>query len=220
MPALGRLDVIAMVGAQKVRNPKSGAGSDDADGTRCAQRLVGTAQMREMGWFCLRNGMAHRFEIIDERKGFDLQLLTDQRGTDDPGIVGELDHLAAHRTSDGDRHSIGDRTVKRFTIGLPRRLERRMFGSFHGHGLAKRNNPAIRHFSQRKTGVRAANIDRDNLHHRPASASIAEPPFSASSAKWRITANSSRAQPGSNGGCFASSRAAHSAGSTKASRLP
>src|SRR5690606_26811400 len=64
---------------------------------------------------------------------------------------------------------------------------------------------------QREARVRPADVQGDELCHRPAIASIAEPPFSASSAPARNSANSSRPVPISGSGEGAGSRAARSA---------
>ena len=59
----------------------------------------------------LRNRMAHRLEVIDQHMAIDVQLLADQRRTDDPGIVGKTDDLAARRASDRDRDRARQRLV-------------------------------------------------------------------------------------------------------------
>ena len=84
--------------------------------------------MLEMFRAKLRDGMADRAEIIDQRVIVQPELLVDQRGTDDPGIVGELDHLARDGTRDRNACGAGQRPPQGLGEMLPRGLQAGMVG--------------------------------------------------------------------------------------------
>ena len=76
---------------------KSGSRSDHTDGTLVRQRDIGSAKMLEACLFNLSNGMADSFEIIDQAEGLNAQLLANQRWTNDPWIVREVDDVGLHQ---------------------------------------------------------------------------------------------------------------------------
>ena len=104
MPAFGRLHMIAAVRrARYAPRPSPVPGPMMLIVPSLASGTSGPHRCGEMLCPSLRHGMAHRPKIIDQSMSVDAQLLVDQRRADDPGIVGELDHVAADRPGNRDR---------------------------------------------------------------------------------------------------------------------
>ena len=107
MPALG-LDHFIMVRLAKQRgDTKAGAGPHDRGHANRRRRNVGPAQMQEMLLRERRNRIGDRPEVVDDDIAVDAEPLLDQRRTDNPRIVGELQHLAADRAGKGNRQLVG-----------------------------------------------------------------------------------------------------------------
>ena len=102
----------------------------------------------------------------------------------------------------------------------PGGLQARMLDGPERDGFAEARDAATFDVGDREPRMASADIGRDQLHHSPAAASIADAPRSAPSAPWRIRANSSRPVPNGGGGAAASSRTSHSPSSTSAVSSP
>ena len=67
--------------------------------------------------------MADRAEIIDHGEAFNSEFFGDQSWTDDPGIVGKLDHLAPNWSGYGDGTGPRQRLKLQGGKGFPGGLE-------------------------------------------------------------------------------------------------
>ena len=100
MPALGRDDMVATMIAQDRRHAKTGPWPDDRDRTAFAQWSARTADVRKMFFRELRDRVADCSEVVDEHVRVDAQACADQPGANRPGIVRQLQRVAAHRARD------------------------------------------------------------------------------------------------------------------------
>ena len=176
--------------------------------------------MVEMFWPRLRNRMANSAEIIDDHEGIDIQLFTDHRPADDPRVVGELNDISINGPCNGDGGCARKRRAVHPLKFLPCGLKTGMLCCLQRYRITQFNHLARIHFCKGKARVGSADIDGDNRGHSPAAASMADPPFSASSAVARIIANSSRPVPMCATGVGAGVRPAHSLSSTSTDNVP
>jgi len=84
------------------------------------QRPVWPAKMAEMLGPDLHHRMADRAEIVDQGHPVDAKTFGDQCRADDPGIVGELQHIARDRAGHGYGHRARQSTPQPFAEDLPR----------------------------------------------------------------------------------------------------
>ena len=91
MPALGRLHAVAAALSPQVGHPEAGAGADHAERAVAAQRRIGAGEVQELAIIRARHGMGDSGEIIDQREALHPEFFIDQRGADDPRIIGEAD---------------------------------------------------------------------------------------------------------------------------------
>jgi len=129
--------------------------------------------MAQMLAVATRHRMRHRAEIIDQRIKVHVQLFGDQRRADDPGIVGELEHLAMDRPGDRHRGVAGQRLFLFVGKGFERKLETGMLGGLVGRLRLEIDDATLIHFRNRKAGVGSANINRYNFGGQIASSRAA-----------------------------------------------
>ena len=135
--AFGRQHADRAVLAQQDRHAEAGAGANHRDHTVFRQRPFRPGDVQQMIVIHRSHGMGDRLEIIQQNMAVQLQLAVDQRGPDDPGIVGKFDHLDADRRGDGDGGVARHRLVQRGAISLPGDLQAGMIGGAHLGGLAQ-----------------------------------------------------------------------------------
>src|SRR6516165_412359 len=136
MAAFAFNDMIAAVAAQDMRDAESRARADDGDDAILRQGAIGSGNMGELILADLRDSMADSAEIIDKRPGIDVELFRDQRGADDPGIIGELQDLAIDGTGQGDGCRTRELKAQCVRESLPGKLETGMFGRLQRDRIA------------------------------------------------------------------------------------
>lgn len=137
-------DVVAVGRTQDIGDAEPGARTADRDHAVRRKGLVGAAEMQETVVMHLRCGMADRAEIVDQDELVHLEALAHQRRADDPGIVGQLDQVAADRRGHGNGGRAGHGAIKGRAERLPRSLQAGIFGGLQGRGLAERDDTAFR----------------------------------------------------------------------------
>ena len=160
--------MIIAADAQHMRNAKPGAGANNADRATLGERLIRAAEMAKLIRAELRNRVADGVKIIDETEAINLHFFRDHRGPDNPRIVGEFEHLSAHRTGDCNPRRAWQSTPGLRGKILPRSLETGMFGGFERHGVGERMHPALAHLGKRKACMSAADINSDDFHQSDA----------------------------------------------------
>ncbi len=123
VPTLGCDDVIAVRALEQARDAEPGTRPDDADDSRFRQVLPRSADVAVRGWAETGDCMSDRLEVVDDHEALDTELFLHQRRADDPRIVGELEHVAAHGPSEGDRQLVGKRVLDSAPEFLPGMLE-------------------------------------------------------------------------------------------------
>src|ERR1700745_3366587 len=101
MAAFSLDDFVMIAFAKKRSHSKSGARTDDRNETLFGQRPLRSAQMEEIFVGQRRDGIADSTEIVDDNVAIDAEGLLNQGRTNHPGIVGELEDLAADGTGKG-----------------------------------------------------------------------------------------------------------------------
>ena len=126
--------------------------------------------MQELAIIRARHGMGDSGEIIDQRETLHPELFIDQRGADDPWIIGEADDIGevaggAHGT--GNRHADGCGKGAALAVaeGLPSGLEARVIGGAEGFGRIEADRPVRADAGDGKTRMGSADIDRYQIAH-------------------------------------------------------
>ncbi len=126
--------------------------------------------MQELVVIRARDGVGDGGEIIDQREAFHPQLFGDQRGADDPRIVGKTDHRikiagAAHRP--GNRHA--DRRWQGAALAgakrLPRGLKAGVIGGVERFGRIKADRPIRANRRDGEARMGAADVDYHQIAH-------------------------------------------------------
>ena len=141
-----------------------------------------------------RDRMSDRAEIIDDGEAVDAEPLLDQRRADHPGIVGQLQHLAADRAGEGDRQlaRAGDCPLRR-PNSCQAVWKLRMLGGLERDRLAERDDPAAVDLGEREARMGPADIGDGDLSAHACSASIAASIADApASASFGVACASSR----------------------------
>ena len=184
MAALGLDHVIIVAPAKQRGDAEAGAGPDDADHAVARKRLVGPADVAEIVVGKRRDGISDRAEIVDHRIAVDVQPLLDQRGTDHPRIVGQLEHFAADRPGEGDGELVRKVVPARRPNSSQAGWKLACSAVLSVTGSPSETTRPLIDLGECETGMRSADVgDGDRPHACSASiaASIAEAPVSASS---------------------------------------
>jgi hypothetical protein len=110
--------------------------------------------------------MSNRREVIDDDEALYSQALVHQRGPDHPRIIGQLEYVASHGTSECDRKFVRKRLVDPTAEFLPGMLKACELACLDGHGLAEIDNASVVYGRQRKSRVRAPDVGCRNCLHR------------------------------------------------------
>ncbi len=103
MTAFALDDMSVAVATQYMCHTEPAARSDDTDYALLGQGHVRPAKVAHMFRTDANDRMTDRTEIIDQGNAVDAESRADHRWTDDPRIVGKLQHFACDRA--GDRYS-------------------------------------------------------------------------------------------------------------------
>src|SRR6185369_6143195 len=140
MAALRRDHLVMIAISQQGGDSKAGPRANDRDDPFVGERMIGPAKMPEMLVAERCNGKTDSSEVVDDGVAVDPQALLHQIGTDHPWIVGELQHLATHRSGKCDRELVGEINPGAAAEFLPGELEARMLGGLQGDRIAERKN--------------------------------------------------------------------------------
>ncbi len=170
MPALGRLHAVAAARTVEMRDAQTRPRPNDADRALAPERHVRPGKVQELAVIRPRDRMGDRGEIIDDGVLVRAELFGDQRGADDPRVVGEADHRigiarAADRPGDGDADRRRERAALAFPIGFPRGLETGVIGGLERLRLVERDRPVAGETGNRKAGMGPADIDHNHFAH-------------------------------------------------------
>ena len=122
--ALGRDNLVGAIGLlQDARDAKPRARPNDGIDADARQITLRSAHVAIGRLIETRDGMPNRGEVVDDDELLDAQSLFHERGTNDPGIVRELQHVSADRSGKGDRQLRGKRLIDLTAELLPGMLE-------------------------------------------------------------------------------------------------
>ena len=187
--------VIIAIDTQKLCNTQSCAGTDYADYALRCQRTIRPRDMKQIVIGHIRNRVRDRRKIVHHAGGIDAELLVESAGLYHPAVVRHAHGLAGDGTGNGYRSAGRQRLALSSFERLSCGFQARMVGGFLRHFLRQLDRTVVADSCNGEAGVRAADIDRNEFHYNPAAASMALPPFSASSAEARNIAKNSRPVP-------------------------
>jgi hypothetical protein len=108
--------------------------------------------------------MSDGTEIVDQGYSVDAEALAKLRRPDDPGIVGELQHLAHHRTGHGDGGGTRQGLPCPLAECFPGSLQARMRVGAERHGIAEARHAAVLDVGDGEPRMRPSDIDRYEFH--------------------------------------------------------
>ena len=107
--------------------------------------------------------MPDRAEVVDQDVPIDTEPFPDQRRPDDPGIVGQLDHLRPDRRGDRDRGGAGQGAPGEPPEMRPGELQAAMLGRLQRHRRVQPDDATVLDRRDGEAGMRTADVGGDQL---------------------------------------------------------
>jgi hypothetical protein len=108
--------------------------------------------------------MSNGAEIVDQGHPVDAEALADLRRPDDPGIVGELQHVAHDRASHGNGRGARQATPHLLAKRFPGGLQARVRVGAKRYSVAEARHAAMLDVGDGEPRVRSSDIDRYEFH--------------------------------------------------------